>query len=247
MNNNIFIKDIQNTCILHIPHSSTHIPFYDWYIWDYKKEINKLTDWDTDKIFNVKIDKLIFKYSRVFCDVERFYKDDKEIMSKYWMWFFYTKSDEWLDLRENNLIIKNKVYEHYYKSHHNLLNKLVKEKLELYNIARIIDCHSFSDIPFNRDLKQKLDRPDICIWVDKFHTPKYLEKYFVNFFSNLGYSVRVNYPYSWSLVPLEYYNINKNVESIMIEINRKLYMKNDIVIDKKVLKLNKIIESLFDF
>ncbi len=42
--------------ILHIPHSSTDIPSYDGYIVDketIKNEVNLLTDWFTDDLFDL--------------------------------------------------------------------------------------------------------------------------------------------------------------------------------------------------
>ena len=43
-------------------------------------------------------------------------------------------------------------------------------------------------------------------------------------FEEKGFSTTVNRPYSGSLVPLEYYRKEKNIYSIMIEVNRRLYM-----------------------
>ncbi len=41
---------------------------------------------------------------------------------------------------------------------------------------------------------------------------------------NAGLHVRVNTPYSGAITPLCYYGKEKRVISVMIEINRKLYM-----------------------
>jgi len=42
----------------------------------------------------------------------------------------------------------------------------------------------------------------------------------------LGYTSVVNEPFAGTIVPMEYYHTNDNVKSIMIEVNRSLYMKN---------------------
>jgi N-formylglutamate amidohydrolase len=42
--------------------------------------------------------------------------------------------------------------------------------------------------------------------------------------SNLGYSVAVNRPFSGALVPSHFYRRDKKVRSVMIEVNRCLYM-----------------------
>jgi N-formylglutamate deformylase len=44
---------------------------------------------------------------------------------------------------------------------------------------------------------------------------------------NLGYSLGIDWPYSGSIVPVEHYQKNKNVHSVMLEINRKLYLKEN--------------------
>jgi N-formylglutamate deformylase len=49
----------------------------------------------------------------------------------------------------------------------------------------------------------------------------------VRLFQDIGYSVAVNRPFGGSLVPAQYYRLNKRVFSIMIEINRKLYMDEE--------------------
>lgn len=46
------------------------------------------------------------------------------------------------------------------------------------------------------------------------------------FFDKAGYSVGINWPYEGSIVPMEHYKKNKNVNSIMLEINRALYLKD---------------------
>jgi N-formylglutamate amidohydrolase len=45
-----------------------------------------------------------------------------------------------------------------------------------------------------------------------------------SFFENEGYSLGIDWPYKGSIVPLEHYNSNKNVQTVMLEINRALYL-----------------------
>jgi N-formylglutamate amidohydrolase len=72
--------------ILHIPHSSIQIPSFDGYIISdalINKEVLKLTDWHTEELFsNTFDDSIVAPVSRIFCDMERFADDEKEIMSK---------------------------------------------------------------------------------------------------------------------------------------------------------------------
>jgi len=88
----------------------------------------------------------------------------------------------------------------------------------------IVDCHSFSAIPFERDLNKQSNRPDINIGTDVFHTSQALRNLTHQFFVSQGLSVGLNWPYSGTMVPMAYYHKNKQVQSILIEVNRKLYL-----------------------
>ena len=244
--NNLFSDEIKNRYILHIPHANINIPNYtDFNIDLIDDEILKLTDWATDIIFNVdNIDKIITPFSRVFCDVERL-DDDNEIMYNVGRGIYYTNTDNGNILRTLNENNKINVINEYYNKHHLLLEKLVENKLNLYNEAIIIDCHSFANTPFNTDLNQNNNRPDICIGTDNIHTPQNLIDKIVNHFKSYNLSVEINSPYSGTIVPLKYNN-NSNVKSIMIELNRDLYMDDYNTINlTKVIKLQKIINNLF--
>lgn len=101
----------------------------------------------------------------------------------------------------------------------------VEDQLKKHGKCLIIDCHSFSNTPFKRDLSKRKARPDIDIGVDNFHTPKALVDTTTKFFKNNGLSCKINNPYAGSIVPLKYYSKNVSVQSIMIEVNRNLYLE----------------------
>lgn len=116
-----------------------------------------------------------------------------------------------------------------------------------YNKAIIIDCHSFSDVPFKTDPDKTANRPDICLGIDEFHTPDNLIDFIMNKFTDLHYSVKINSPYSGTLIPLGYYKKNTNVMGIMIEINRKIYLNDNREITmENVSKLNKMMNDIFN-
>lgn len=123
--------------------------------------------------------------------------------------------------------LRKKILEEYYWKHHARLSGAVKNQLEQYGKAVIIDCHSYPEIPIERSLDKSGFRPDFNIGTDAFHTTAELINISVYFFKQKGYSLGVDRPYSGSIVPLEHYQKNKNVQSIMLEINRKLYLKED--------------------
>lgn len=232
---------IEGQTILHIPHSSTKIPFYDGFNMDYiENETKLLVDHHTDKIFNIpNVESLIFKYNRIFCDVERL--DDKdEPLFESGRGFYYTKTDDGKDLRILDEKVKLKIKKDFYDKHHNELINMVERRLNDFGSALIIDCHSFNDTPLNSDLDKSESRPDICLGVDKFHTPNWLVDKLKSSFESHNFSVKINSPYSGTIIPLKYFNKNKNVMGVMIEINKGLYMDNE----EKISELNKVIRKI---
>jgi len=215
--------------LLHIPHSSPYIPFYDGFIAGKQAindEINQLTDWFTDELFNLPVPKIVTPFSRVFCDVERFDDDALEIMSRKGMGMYYTHLDNGGLMRDVNPDLRARIKSEFYDPHHKTLEALTSELLQKYGNATVIDCHSFPDLPPIRDLSQDTPRPDFCLGTDDFHTPKELYLPVQELLSNLGYRVHINSPYSGTMIPLKYYQRNKSVKGLMIEVNRKLFMTN---------------------
>lgn len=216
--------------ILHIPHSSINIPLIDGYVTSKKvlrQEILRYTDWYTDDLFYSKDDIMIVAdFSRIFCDPERFSDDNKEIMSQFGMGVLYEKNDEGQIIRNVSPALRQKILINYYWKHHKKLYEAVKCEIQKSSSALIIDCHSFPNLPFLRDLNQSPNRPDFNIGTDTYHTSQNLIDVSIKFFNVKGYSLGVNWPYKGSLVPYEYYKKNKNVQTIMLEVNRKLYLNN---------------------
>jgi len=214
--------------ILHIPHSSTNIPLTEGYLVDaiaLEKEILKLTDWYTDDLFYSNEDEMIVaEFSRIFCDPERFPDDAQEVMAQYGMGVLYEKSDAGEMIRNVTPELKAKVLADYYWKHHNKFNTAVNNQLNTYGKVTIVDCHSYPSRPLKRDLDKNPKRPDFNIGTDSFHTTKELIDISVSFFEKAGYSLGIDWPYKGSIVPLEHYQKNKNVSTIMLEINRALYL-----------------------
>jgi N-formylglutamate deformylase len=223
---------LEKKVILHIPHSSSTIPFYDGFVVDedvLNQEILKLTDWHTDDLFHSPANGIEVKadFSRIFCDVERFQDDKMEVMAKFGMGFLYFKSDDGRVIREVTPTLRENILKNYYGKHHYKLTTAVNNQLDSFGKALILDCHSYPNKPFIRDLNQSPDRPDFSIGTDSFHTPRELIQLSVDFFKKAGFSLEIDSPYSGSIVPLDHYGKNKNVQSIMLEINRKLYLEEE--------------------
>lgn len=214
--------------VLHIPHSSAVIPDFEGYVStedEIQQEIIKLTDWYTDDLFgSQEDDKVVAPFSRIFCDVERFSDDDLEIMSKFGMGVLYEKFDNGNQLRIVTPKLKSDVLNNYYWKHHNLLDNVVKDHLEQTESCLILDCHSFPSSPLTRALVQDHNTPDFNIGTDSYHTPSILIEASQEYFKSRGLSLGIDTPYTGSIVPMEYYQKEPRVSSIMLEVNRRLYL-----------------------
>jgi len=232
--------------LFHVPHSSLKIPKQYWNICIKDKNyVNRtnifLCDYLTNKLVPNKCHKLVFKYSRLFCDVEKFKDNSKEIMSKKGMGIVYTNDCD------NMIAIPNKKYKRivlksYYDKHHNKLDKIVANLLKKHNKCIIIDLHSFSDEMVEK-LFNKNNNPDICIGIDNTYTDKELTNLTINHFKEYGYSVEINKPYSGTIIPNKYFNKKeKRLSSIMLEINKTTYLNNK----NDFYKLKQCIDDYYD-
>ena len=217
--------------VIHIPHASKYIPdeylkYFTLSKKDLEVEILKMTDHFTDELFDVSshnIDLLKFPISRLLVDVERFEKDELEPMSKVGMGCIYEKTYDGNSLK-NVEYIKGELINKFYKTHHKNFTKIVDTKLKQNNKVLIIDCHSFPKYPLPYESNQAMDRPEICIGTDNFHTSEKLKNSFGELFEGLNFTLKYNEPFKGSIVPHKFYNNDKRVQSIMIELRRDLYM-----------------------
>ena len=221
---------MKNYVLFHIPHSSLKIPKMFWSICIVDKmHINNsnilLSDYLTNELIPNNAHKIIFNYSRIFCDVEKFKDDSKEVMSKKGMGVIYTKDCD-NTITCPNKKYKNNVIKSYYDNHHNKLNKRVTEVLKRQHNCIIVDLHSYSD-EMVKNLLNKDNNPDICIGIDKNYTDQKLIDLTINHFKEYNYTVNINTPYEGTMIPNKYFNKKSNhLNSIMIEINKRIYLNN---------------------
>ena len=212
--------------LLHIPHASIIIPGVvrsRFCFQDLDDELLKMTDRYCDQLF-IGYDAVIFPLSRLVCDPERFRDDEQESMSRIGMGAVYTNTSSCETLRRIEAEERERLLQRYYDPHHRLLTAAVEAKLQTHGRCLIVDGHSFHPTPLPYEPDQAPDRPDFCIGTDPYHTPEGLAVEAMTFLNRQGFSVCKNSPYSGSLVPLKYYGKDRRVGSIMIEINRRLYM-----------------------
>ena len=201
--------------IVHVPHSSDVIPSDEGYLVDTRRERNIVTDWYTDDLITAD-QSVIFPFSRIYCDVERFEDDPLESAGQ---GVYYTKTLAGEALRERNDDTVRKVMS-LYRGHHHSLATAIEQAISLLPVC-LIDAHSYSD--FQASFTGRPERPDICIGTDRDHTPAALVERLETLFTKAGYSVAVDRPYAGTMIP-EAFRGNRDFSAVMLEINKRLYL-----------------------
>ncbi len=189
-----------------------------------------MTDWYTDELFDMgaEVRGLVFPVSRLVCDPERFADDADEPMAAKGMGAVYTRTSDGRPLRSSlDAEERHRLLQRYYMPHHETFAQLVRETLGTSGHCLIIDAHSFPPSPLPCDLDQAPLRPEICIGTDPFHTPECLQRTAVVAFRDLGWRVELNRPFAGTIVPSSFCRKEARVHSIMVEVNRSLYMNED--------------------
>ena len=217
--------------IVHIPHSSFLIP--QNYAGSFsvsgkvlRREQLRMTDAWTDELFDapeLTDCRIINPVSRLLCDVERFRDDKDEVNSRIGQGLMYTRGVFGRKLRDYDEDLRNRILADFYDPHHEKLTSAVDAALENEGRCTILDGHSFNSVWPDR-LNCLFRRPDFCIGTDSFHTPEGLRDALVKACRDSGYHVRVNTPYCGAITPIKHYGKDRRVISIMVEVNRKLYM-----------------------
>ena len=165
-----------------------------------------------------------FPISRLVVDPERFLNDADEPMSRVGMGVIYERTSHGHLLRHPpTQSARQRLIETYYVPHHAALEVAVTTALK-HGHCTILDMHSFPSRPLPYELDQVRDRPDICLGTDEFHTPEWMADELMQRFSAEGLSVAMNRPFSGALVPLRFFRNDNRVKSVMVEVNRQLYL-----------------------
>lgn len=217
--------------IVHIPHSSLEIP--EEYRSSYcvgekviRREQLRMTDAYCDELFrddSLTQTRIINPVSRLLCDVERFRDDKDEYNARHGQGLMYTRGAFGRKIRNFDNNLREKILAEFYDPHHAKLTSAVLERLDEYGRCTILDGHSFNSVWPVR-LSCLFRRPDFCIGTDPYHTPDELRDRMVQAVRDAGYYPRVNTPYSGAITPICCYGKDKRVVSVMVEVNRRLYM-----------------------
>ena len=214
--------------VLHIPHSSDKFDFagQDRYVEGWRRQAKPFIDWYTDELFNPAISDervipVIFDTCRTLVDVERMCQDPLENKGLGITSYALLQTDGELynvrESKEEDIRYMKKYLDH----QHRLAHLLVDHPNSL-----LIDCHSFSSRPtiLQPDVSRNQD-VDICIGFNEDNTKPSdsIITLVADHFTERGYRVSFNVPFSNSKTvetPAKY-------KSIMIEVNKSLYMDED--------------------
>ena len=98
-------------------------------------------------------------------------------------------------------------------------------------LARDIDCHKVT---------AKYSR--LYCDVERFRNDALKLKTYIE---KLGYSCALNYPYEGALVPIDFYrNKMPGLRSVMLEVNRRVYLDGEMVHQESVRDISKIIKYI---
>jgi N-formylglutamate deformylase len=223
--------------VLHIPHDSTLVPeqvrpqflLSDR---DLVFELQRMTDHFTHALFaepSSEATVIRAPVSRLVVDVERFAKDDQEPMATRGMGAVYEVTSHLTPLRRRlSAEEREALMRTWYHPHHDRLEAAVTDVLDRHGRCLVIDGHSFpgTALPYE-SADTSIGRPDICIGSDSFHSPKALERAFVDAFRRTGWHVALNEPFAGALVPASRYHCDSRVMAVMVEVNRDLYLDRE--------------------
>ncbi len=110
-----------------------------------------------------------------------------------------------------------------YFPYHETLQSLLRQCLDKFGTALLIDCHSMPDKTIHGATVGGLS--DIVLGTRYGRScNEVLSDFFYEHLTNMGYSVSYNSPYAGGFITQRYANQSQNIHALQIEINRNLYM-----------------------
>jgi N-formylglutamate deformylase len=222
---------MSSALLLHIPHASRRIPrdvrqSFLGPAARLRRELLRMTDTYTDELFRLDgAARIVSPVSRLVVDVERFPNDADESMAAVGMGAIYVRDSSGEMLRPiPDAAELESLLERYYWPHHRRFERVVDQGVNRNGACLIVDCHSFASAPMPHEPDQRPERPDICIGTDGFHTPGALTKRLCGIAQAQGRTVEIDLPFAGAIVSMKHFGRTKEVRSIMIEVNRRLYM-----------------------
>lgn len=192
-----------NNIVLNIPHGGMFgLDNSGWELNEqFWAQVERWTDWGTPHMFCAPgTRKAVFPYSRFVVDVERLENDPLESVGQGILYTRFNGHERTLSPENRERLMT--IYKAY-------MARLAKE---LTPGCLLIDCHSFP---------QDLSSVDVCIGYNNDWSKPSQEviDLISSTYSNAGYKVGINTPYSNSITPARPFPYS----SVMIELNKRIY------------------------
>ncbi|MGB3673724.1 MAG: N-formylglutamate amidohydrolase [Candidatus Nanopelagicales bacterium] len=214
--------------LLHVPHSSRLIP-----AWvrerillsgaELAAEIDRMRDSYTDVIAEraaaqarVRPHMFVNELARQVVDPERF-PDEREAMAQIGHGAVYLNTSQLTPLRADDPQHVAELLDRYFHPYARRMTDEVQEILNARGQVTVLDIHSFprEALPYEQSGGP---RPSICLGVDEFHTPPGLIDAAREAFSE--FDIEINTPFAGTYVPLKFYERDRQVRGLMIEVRR---------------------------
>src|SRR5262249_46588090 len=138
-------------------------------------ELLRMTDSYTDELFRLdpRLARTVtFPVSRLVVDPERFPDDAMESMASRGMGVVYTRTSDGSPRgAPPAAAVRGPLRGEYTEPPHRLLASAVAQANGSWGGALVVDCHSFPSVPLPYEPDQRLQRPEICIGTDSYHSP----------------------------------------------------------------------------
>lgn len=233
----VLYGDDSSPYIVHVPHSSTVIPEdvrRELLLGDHAlaEELRLMTDARTDELAILAAAQVaprpwlfVNRLSRLVVDPERLPYGHEE-MTEVGMGSVYTRTSGGKALRDLGQDAEEDLLTSFLWPYAEALADLVDERLRATGRVVVVDLHSYplQTLPYERH--QDAKRPHVCVGVDVDHTPPALVERVSAACSIIG-QVVVNEPFSGSYVPLRHFGRDIRVTSVMVELRRDTYLRED--------------------
>ena len=252
----IISGDSESKVILHVPHSATYIPdevrksilLSDQ---ELKAELDEMTDTLTEavalkaaEISGKKPWLFINKFSRLVIDPERF-PDEREAMNAVGMGAVYQKTSIGTQLRKPDPVAEKLLLDEYFHPYSESLSDLVAQRYAVLGEVTLIDVHSYRVDQHPNAINHGQLRPPICIGTDPFHTPQWLTEAAQSAFSIIGENY-LNQPYSGTYVPLDFYQKEAKISSLMMETRANTFLTDELITHAGFETVTKALANLVD-
>ena len=217
--------------ILHVPHASRYIP--EEVAADFvatpeqvEVELDRVTDVGTDTLAAAAREQsgarsfsVVNGLSRLVADPGRFY-NQRDSMDASGRGAVYTRMTDGGLLRPlgfDDASLKAT----YFHPYNDAMAKLVGDRLRETGAAVLVDIHSYNNQPEEYRIHAGKLLPDVCIGTHSVHSPAILTDTAARIFTEAGFKVERNTPFTGVYIPMEY-EMNARVLGIMFEVRDDL-------------------------